>query len=498
MNENLAPRVFVSYSHDSPYHMRWVSELCSRLRLVGINIIFDQWDLSPGEDITKFMEDGLTSSDRVLIICTDQYVRKADAGEGGVAYERMIVTAELIQNLGTQKFIPIIRQDTEKPILPKFMGARFYINLSQESTFAEGYDRLIRELHKVPAVPKPPLGKNPFAKQPSGVETPTDTDTSVPLKDLSIDGKEVSSIYDTALEIARQGDLVAWRRLVKEVRHNLPIPLQKWREERKLNDIRDEKDLPQIMDEAVAIYARLFAVSLAGIQSGREKFVDQRAVIDELASPPGWKGGVYAPIVRIPRGLVFAFQALYGATSLDTNQLELMVPLALMKIAERGEVKPYPLIYNHDVIGWPESLGHNCKSAWAWLVEAGKRWPWLPHVFADDEDYKVALHAYYMSLSILELAMDIQAGHGEALRAGSLRLDVPVCFLYDEAIFLRACQHLMRSNPKMLWESQGVSMADMKKFWPIWVGAAERWLPSVYGIWDEVPMAYRKFFEDLA
>jgi hypothetical protein len=51
------------------------------------------------------MQDGLSQSDRVLVICTENYVRKADAGEGGVGYEQMIVTAELIKNLGTQKFI---------------------------------------------------------------------------------------------------------------------------------------------------------------------------------------------------------------------------------------------------------------------------------------------------------------------------------------------------------------------------------------------------------
>jgi len=409
----------------------------------------------------------------------------------------MIVTAELIQNLGTQKFIPIVRQDTDKPTLPKFMGARFYINLSQESTYATEYDLLIRELHKVPAVPKPPLGKNPFAKQPSGAETPSVTSGTIPLKDLSVEGKEIISIYDTAIEIARQGDLVAWRRLVKEAQYNLPIPLQKWREERKLDDIRDENDLAPMMDEAVAIYAKLFVVSLAGIQSGRERFVDQRAVIDELASPPGWKRVGNDTIFSIPRGLIFAFQALYGATSLDTNQLELAIQLALTRITEREEAKHYPLIYNHGLIGWPPSLGRKVKTAWTWLVQAGERWPWIPHIFVKDEDYRVALHAYYMSLSILELALDIQAGHAEALAAGDLTLDVPVSFLHDEAMFNKAYQRLQRGNPKKLWETLGVSTDDMKKYWPVWAGASGRWLTSVYGLWAEVPTAYRAFFEDL-
>jgi len=40
-------------------------------------------------------------ADRVLMICTEAYVRKADEGKGGVGYEAMIVTGELVKDLGT-------------------------------------------------------------------------------------------------------------------------------------------------------------------------------------------------------------------------------------------------------------------------------------------------------------------------------------------------------------------------------------------------------------
>ena len=73
MAEN--PKVFISYSHDSPEHKRWVSELAARLRHNGIDAILDQWDLGLGDDITRFMERGIVDADRVLVICTDQ-VRK--------------------------------------------------------------------------------------------------------------------------------------------------------------------------------------------------------------------------------------------------------------------------------------------------------------------------------------------------------------------------------------------------------------------------------------
>ena len=44
------------------------------------------------------------------MVCTETYVKKADEGKGGVGYEAMIVTGELVKNLGTSKFIPIVKQ----------------------------------------------------------------------------------------------------------------------------------------------------------------------------------------------------------------------------------------------------------------------------------------------------------------------------------------------------------------------------------------------------
>src|SRR5258708_7847113 len=94
-----SPRVFVSYSHDSRAHKLWVAEFAARLRHNGIDAVLDQWEIGPGDDITLFMEQRLTEADRVLVVCTDNYVRKANAGEGGVGYERMIVTAQLVRDL---------------------------------------------------------------------------------------------------------------------------------------------------------------------------------------------------------------------------------------------------------------------------------------------------------------------------------------------------------------------------------------------------------------
>ena len=60
------PKVFISYSHDTSEHKRWVSELSAKLHRKGVNVILDQWELRLGDDPTLFMERGVRSSDKVL------------------------------------------------------------------------------------------------------------------------------------------------------------------------------------------------------------------------------------------------------------------------------------------------------------------------------------------------------------------------------------------------------------------------------------------------
>src|SRR5271166_1722038 len=93
------PRAFISYSHDSKEHKAWVAALAVRLVNDGIDLMFDGFDLRPGDDVVKYMERSVVDAQHVLMICTETYVRKADDGKGGVGYEVMIVTGELVRNL---------------------------------------------------------------------------------------------------------------------------------------------------------------------------------------------------------------------------------------------------------------------------------------------------------------------------------------------------------------------------------------------------------------
>lgn len=155
------PRVFVSYSHDSAKHKSWVLDFATTLRYRGIDTVLDQWDLRPGDDLPHFMETELAKCDFVITVCSEAYVAKADAGEGGVGYEKMIVTASLLKEIDSNKIIPVIRQSSSL-VLPTFLQTKLYINFSNDAEVEYSLDELIRVLLNAPLYEKPEIGASPF------------------------------------------------------------------------------------------------------------------------------------------------------------------------------------------------------------------------------------------------------------------------------------------------------------------------------------------------
>ncbi|WP_236642979.1 toll/interleukin-1 receptor domain-containing protein [Vibrio tubiashii] len=155
------PKVFISYSHDSQEHKKWVLDLATRLRNSGVDAIIDQWELRPGDDLPHFMETQLADSDYVVMVCTDKYVDKANSGVGGVGYEKMIITADLLSNIDSNKVVPVIRQFGTHSV-PTFLKTKLFINFSKDDDYEFSYDELVRTFHGAPLFQKPEIGNNPF------------------------------------------------------------------------------------------------------------------------------------------------------------------------------------------------------------------------------------------------------------------------------------------------------------------------------------------------
>lgn len=162
---DISPKVFISYSWSSITHREWVKDLAEHLVANGIDVILDIWELDLGHDTTHFMEriardKGIT---KTLLILDREYVEKADSRKGGVGAETQIISKEVYEKIGENKFVAIIaeRDENGTPYIPIFYNTRMYVDLSTNEAYAENLESLVRTIFGEPLHKKPALRKKP-------------------------------------------------------------------------------------------------------------------------------------------------------------------------------------------------------------------------------------------------------------------------------------------------------------------------------------------------
>lgn len=172
----MAPKVFISYSWNSPTHQLSIKELADRLLSDGIDVEFDIYNLGPGADKYAFMEKMVTdeSITHVLIICDKEYSEKANSRIKGAGEETQIISPEVYKKVEQNKFIPIVTEfdDNGNPYMPEYLKSRIYINFSNLEAINSNWEQLVREIYNKPQYIKPKLGETPLYIS-SDVELPT-------------------------------------------------------------------------------------------------------------------------------------------------------------------------------------------------------------------------------------------------------------------------------------------------------------------------------------
>lgn len=159
-SEERPPRVFISYTHSSPQHMKWVEGIGAFLRENGIDARLDVWHLRRGMDLPQFMTNELALADRVLIVSDEKYAEKADGRVGGVGWETMIVQGDMAQlRPENTKYLVLVRSRQVEEGLPRFLKTKFVIHWPDSTADAQCRPLLLRELFDHVVVP--PLGKRP-------------------------------------------------------------------------------------------------------------------------------------------------------------------------------------------------------------------------------------------------------------------------------------------------------------------------------------------------
>lgn len=146
MNDALSDRktVFISYGWDDDNHKEWVKRL-AQLLSEYFNVRIDE-KLPLGGDLITFMEQMVSTSDRVLLILTPKYKEKADARKNGVGYESVLISSELYNNQGSTKFIPIVRIGDFRESYPSYLGSRKGLDMTKDDLFDERLKELIDDI----------------------------------------------------------------------------------------------------------------------------------------------------------------------------------------------------------------------------------------------------------------------------------------------------------------------------------------------------------------
>jgi class 3 adenylate cyclase len=155
-----APKVFISYSHDSETHKERVLALSDRLREDGLDCEIDQYEEAPPEGWPRWMNGRIAWADYVLIVCSEVYAQRftgvGERGRGkGAKWEGAIITQELHDAEALNvKYVPIVMSAADVRCMPSILAGSTYYDLSQ----SENYDNLYRRLTGQPRIKKRAVG----------------------------------------------------------------------------------------------------------------------------------------------------------------------------------------------------------------------------------------------------------------------------------------------------------------------------------------------------
>lgn len=156
-NVEKVPHVFISYAWEEK-HDDWVLKLSNNLRAKGINCQIDKYQ-PYGTDLVKFMRDEIRNSDKVLVLLTPQYKKKAESGRGGASYEGSIMSHAIYNEQSTTKFIPLLREGLFELSCPDFISGRKGFDFTDDNLYENEFITLVKVLKGEPVIDIPDLGK---------------------------------------------------------------------------------------------------------------------------------------------------------------------------------------------------------------------------------------------------------------------------------------------------------------------------------------------------
>lgn len=150
-------RVFVSYARETAVHNDRCLQLADRLRDDGIEAWIDQYVPAPPEGWPRWMQQQITASSFVILVCTQTFRRRFEGTESqdvglGATWEGLLATQVLYDNgARNEKLVPVTFADATADVVPTALRP-----FTRYGLWAE-YDGLYRHLTGQPAIVPPPV-----------------------------------------------------------------------------------------------------------------------------------------------------------------------------------------------------------------------------------------------------------------------------------------------------------------------------------------------------
>jgi hypothetical protein len=167
MPDRAAPRVFISYAHDSEEHKTQVRNFAHFLRArTALDVRLDQWDDHERRDWSHWAVDHLTNSDFIMVIASPDYKRRADGlaephdGRGS-QFEAAIIRDNLTRNLReeTKRVLPVVLPGRSIEDIPAFLSAYSTSRFHVSEITDEGVAELVAAITGRGRYPMPKLGE---------------------------------------------------------------------------------------------------------------------------------------------------------------------------------------------------------------------------------------------------------------------------------------------------------------------------------------------------
>jgi hypothetical protein len=152
-----APRVLISYSHESSEHEQQVLEFTQQLRRDGVDAWIDRFEPAPPQGWPRWMHEQIERADFIVLVCTETYRQRFESKPGssagrGVTWEGMLARQLLYENrLDLERLVPVMFDGIFRDVVPtEVRGATHHMVYS-------GYAQLVARLTRTLAVPPAPL-----------------------------------------------------------------------------------------------------------------------------------------------------------------------------------------------------------------------------------------------------------------------------------------------------------------------------------------------------